>query len=125
MKLGRLENYGQLVTYPNFSAPPTDNVKIRQAIQAAMDMEEIMEAATDGAYKLNHALQFPGGNYYSDVAKDLYNQKNRDKAKRLLAEGGYKNEKVVLLTNREYMYMYNAAVVMQQQLQSAGINAEP
>jgi len=124
IRLGRMEAYGQLVTYPNFSFPPTDNPKVRQAVLAALNMEEIMEAATDGAYKLNHALQFPGGNYYSDVAKELYNQHDAEKAKRLLAEGGYKGEKVVLLTNREYAMHYNASVMMQEQLKRAGINAE-
>ena len=124
VKLGRLENFWLHITYPNFSQPPTDNVKVRQAIQAAMDMEEIMEASSDGAYKLSHALQFPGSNYYSDAGKELYNQKNKDKARRLLQEGGYKGEKVVLLTNREYTNMYNASVVMQEQLKAVGINAE-
>ena len=39
IRLGRMESYGQLVTYPNFSFPPTDNPKIRQAILAALNME--------------------------------------------------------------------------------------
>jgi len=112
------------VTYPNFSFPPTDNPKVRQAIQAALDMEELMEGASDGAYKLHHALQFNGSAYYSDVGKELYNQRNKDKAKRLLQEGGYKGEKVILLTNREYQSMYNTSVVMAEQLKAVGINAE-
>ena len=122
--MAKLDNFAELITYPNFSFPPTDNPKIRQAIQAALNMEEIMEAATDGAFRLNHALQFPGSNYYSDVAKDLYNQRNADKAKRLLQEGGYQGEKVILLTNREYSSMYNASVLMHEQLKAVGINAE-
>ena len=120
----RMESFAQLMTYPNFSFPPTDNLKFRQAVQAALNMEEIMEAATDGAYKLNHALQFPGGNYYSDVAKELYNQRNADKAKRLLQEAGYKGEKLILLTNREYILHYNSSVVMNEQLKAVGINSE-
>ncbi len=124
LKMVRLDSFWLHVTYPNFSFPPTDNPKVRQAIQAALDMEELMEAASDGAYKLHHALQFNGSAYYSDVGKELYNQKNKDKAKRLLQEGGYKGEKVILLTNREYQSMYNTSVVMAEQLKAVGINAE-
>ncbi|MFN8927280.1 MAG: ABC transporter substrate-binding protein, partial [Rhodospirillales bacterium] len=46
IRLTRLETFTMNVTYPNWSAPPTDNPKVRQAILAAMDFEEIMEAAS-------------------------------------------------------------------------------
>ena len=124
IRQANLNSFWLHVTYPNFSFPPTDNVKFRQAVQAAMDMEEIMEAASDGNYKLHHALQFNGSAYYSDVGKELYNQKNKDKARKLLQEAGYKGEKVTLLTNREYQSMYNTSVVMAEQLKAVGINAE-
>jgi peptide/nickel transport system substrate-binding protein len=124
IRLSRLENFWLHVSYPNFSAPPTDNLKVRQAIQAALDFQEIMEASSDGAYRMNPSFQFPGSAYYTEVGKELYNQKDRDKARRLLQEAGYKGEKVTLLTNREYSSMYNAALVMSQQLKAVGINAE-
>jgi peptide/nickel transport system substrate-binding protein len=124
IKLSRLENFWLHITYPNFSAPPTDNLKVRQAIQAALDAQEIMEASSDGAYSMNPSLQFPGSAYYTEIGKELYNQKNRDKARRLLQEAGYKGEKVTLLTNRDYASLYNAALVMSQQLKAVGINAE-
>jgi peptide/nickel transport system substrate-binding protein len=124
IRILRLENYQINVTYPNFSLPPTNNLKVRQAIQAALDMNEIMDAASDGDYKLNPSLQFPGTTYYSDAGKETYNQHDLAKAKRLLAEGGYKGEKVTLMTTHEYPYMYNAAVVMAQELKAVGINAE-
>ncbi|MBL8701111.1 MAG: ABC transporter substrate-binding protein [Alphaproteobacteria bacterium] len=124
IKLVRLDSFWLHVTYPNFSFPPTDNPKVRQAVQAALDMEELMEAASDGAFKLHHALQFNGSAYYSDVGKELYNQKNKEKAKRLLQEAGYKGEKMILMTNRDYKSMYDTAVVMAEQLKAVGINAE-
>jgi peptide/nickel transport system substrate-binding protein len=112
------------LSYPNLSFPPTDNLKFRQAVQAALDMEEILEASNDGSYKVHHGLQFPASPYYTDVGKEHYNQKNKDKAKHLLQEAGYKGEKVVLLTNRDYTFMYNASLVMAEQLKAVGINAE-
>ena len=119
-----LENWWVHITSANLSQPPTDNVKVRQAIQAVLDMDEIMEASTDGNYKLNVGFQYPHQASYTDAGKETYNQKNAAKAKALLAEAGYKGEPVVLLTNKDYPSMYNAALVMSQQMQAVGIKAE-
>ncbi|MFN8925390.1 MAG: ABC transporter substrate-binding protein, partial [Rhodospirillales bacterium] len=72
----------------------------------------------------NMGFQFPGMNYYSEAGKQFLNQKNPAKARQLLQEAGYKGEKVVLMTNREFPYMYNTSLVMAEQLKAAGINAE-
>lgn len=119
-----LQNFWVQIAIPNLSLAPTDNLKVRQAIQAALDMEEVMEAATDGAYRLNVGLQYPGQPFYTEAGKETYNQKNIDKAKKLLAEGGYKGEKLILLTNKDYANMYTAALVMSEQLKAIGINVE-
>jgi peptide/nickel transport system substrate-binding protein len=124
LRLQKVDSFWLHVTYPNQSFPPTDNVKVRQAIMAALDMEEIMEAASDGAYKLNPSLQFPGQTYYTEAGAQHYNQKSPARARQLLQEGGYKGEPVILLTNREFATMYNASLVMAEQLKAAGINAE-
>ncbi len=124
IELVRLENFALNVAYPNWSAPPTDNLQVRQAILAALDMEEIMEAATDGAFKLNPSFQFPDTGYYSTAGEEFYNQHDLEKAKALLAESGYNNEPIVLLTNQQFPNMYNSALVMAAQLQAAGMNAE-
>ena len=108
----------------NVSAPPTDNVLFRRAIQAALDMDEIMDAATGGEYSLNAGFQYPNQPAYSEAGKDTYNIKDPERAKALLTGSGYGGETVVLLTNKDDPPMYNAALVAQQQLQAIGINAE-
>ena len=119
-----LQNFWVQIATPNLSFPPTDNVKVRQAIQAALDMEEIMEAATDGAFRLNIGFQYPGQAFYTEAGKATYNQKDAAKAKRLLQEGGYKGEKLILMTNKDYSNMYTAALVMSEQLKAVGMNVE-
>lgn len=119
-----LENWWVHIAAANTSQPPTDNAKFRQAVMAVMDMDEVMEAATDGNYKLNVGFQYPHQASYTDAGKETYNQKNAAKARALLAEAGYKGEPVVLLTNKDFPSMYNAALVMSQQLQAVGIKAE-
>jgi peptide/nickel transport system substrate-binding protein len=124
ISLLKLENFWLNVMFGNWSTPPTNNIKFRQAVLAALDFDEIMEAASDGEYKHNPSFQYPGTNYYTEVGKELLDQHNPDKAKKLLAEAGYKGEKVVLMTNKDYPSLYNTGLVVAQQLKSAGINAE-
>jgi peptide/nickel transport system substrate-binding protein len=124
VEIVQLRNWGMNIGYPNFSAPPTDNVLVRQAMVAAMNMEEIMDAATDGSYQLNGALQFPGQAYFSEAGTEFYNQNDPDRARALLAEAGYDGTPIVLLTNQQFPFMYNTALVMAEQLKAAGMNAE-
>jgi peptide/nickel transport system substrate-binding protein len=112
------------VFYPNHSAPPTDNPLVRQAMLAALDFDEIMEAATEGNYKLNMGFQFPGQLYYTEEGRELLNQANPARAKALLAEARYDGTPIVLLTNRQFPVMYNTSLVMAEQLKAAGMNAE-
>ncbi len=109
---------------PNVSNPPTDKLLVRQAIQAALDMDEIMAAASDGKYELNAGFQYPGQPDYTDAGADTYNLHNSDLAKKYLSDAGYQGEPVVLVTDRDYPPMYNSALVVQQELQAVGVNAQ-
>jgi len=119
-----LRNWWIQITTPNTSTPPTDNLTFRRAVQAALDMDEIMDAASDGNYALNVGFQYPNQPDYTDAGKETYNIKDPALAKQLLVESGYGGEPVILLTDKDYPPMYNSALVMQQQLQAVGINAQ-
>jgi peptide/nickel transport system substrate-binding protein len=124
IKLSSLGTFWLQVAIPNFLAPPTNNLQFRQAMLAALDFDEIMEAASEGQYKPSTGFQYPGQPYYSDAGKELLNQHNQAKAKDLLKQAGYKGEPVILLTNREFPVMYNTSLVMAEQLKAVGINAQ-
>ena len=124
VKLLPLLNWWIQIAVPNTSQPPTDNVKVRQAIMAALNADEIMDAATDNNYRLNYGFAYPNQPDYVTAGKDTYNQKDPAKAKKLLADAGYKGEPIVLLTNKDYAPMYNSALVVQEQLKEIGVNAE-
>ena len=119
-----LNNWWIQIANPNTSAAPTDNLLVRKAIQAALDMDEIMDAASDGNYKLNVGFQYPNQPSYTDAGKETYNLHNAELAKKYLTQAGYAGEPVILLTNKDYPPMYNSALVMQQLLQAVGINAQ-
>jgi peptide/nickel transport system substrate-binding protein len=122
--LAPLENWWIHIMTPNISEPPTDKLEVRKAIQAALDMDEIMDASTDGAYKLNIGFQYPGRKAYTEAGKETYNIKNAELAKKYLKEAGYKGEPVVLLTNKDYTSMYNAALVVSEQLKAVGMTVK-
>ncbi|GAC1347660.1 MAG: ABC transporter substrate-binding protein [Acetobacteraceae bacterium] len=124
VRLLPLVNWWIQIALGNASNPPTDDVRVRQAIQAVLDMDEIMDAATDGNYKLNYGFAYPNQPDYVTTGEKTYNQKDPAKAKRLLTDAGYKGQPIVLLTNKDYSSMYNAALVVQEQLKAVGINAE-
>ncbi|HTJ98759.1 MAG TPA: ABC transporter substrate-binding protein [Bordetella sp.] len=109
----------------NAGAPPTDNLKVRQAIQAALDDEEIMAISTDGLYRMTHGWQHPGTPYYAgDVGKSLYNQHNLDLAKKLLKESGYKGEEITFIADNGFKNHNDTAVIATQQLQAIGMNVK-
>ena len=60
IRLVKITFYWLNIAFPNWSAPPTDKLAFRQAVQAALDFDEIMDAASDGAFSPVKALQIPG-----------------------------------------------------------------
>ncbi len=118
-----LPNWWIQIAYPNLSQPPTDKLAFRKAVMATLNMDDIMAAATDGNYRLNVGFQYPGQPTYTDAGKDTYDRHDPALGRKYLAEAGYKGEPVVLLTNKDYTSMYNAALVMAEQLKAIGINA--
>ncbi|AZU64407.1 ABC transporter substrate-binding protein [Neobacillus mesonae] len=103
------------------------DVKARQAVNAALDEEEILMAAfaNENFYELEHGLMIKDQvDWYSEAGKDQYNQKDTEKAKQLLKEAGYKDQEIVILASRDYEDHYNAAVVVQQQLQKLGMKVK-
>jgi peptide/nickel transport system substrate-binding protein len=100
---------------------------MRQAANAALNMEEILRAAFADPefYRLNGAIAADESSaWYTDAGLANYNVHNPDRARQLLAEAGYAGEPVRILTTREYADHYNSAVVVEAQLRAVGINAE-
>jgi len=115
--------YGWITAVPNHKDGLMVSKKIRQAFQAALDMEPIMGAAMGNKdfYRLDGGLFFPEQvAFYSTSGLAAYNQRDKDKARRLLKEAGYAGQPVRWITTREYEWMYKTALVAKQQLETAG-----
>jgi len=95
---------------------------LRQAVQAALDMEPIMIAAFGHKdfYRLGPALFFSEQPWHSQAGAPLYNQRDRERAKRLMKEAGYTGQTVRWISTREYEFMYKSSLVAKQQLEALG-----
>ena len=72
--------------------------------------------------ELNHSLFFENQKWYSDVGSEWYNQNDDERAKQLMAEAGYNGEELVWVVTQDYQWMYDVAVVVQQQAEEVGFN---
>jgi len=105
----------------NWRSPLMGDVKIRQAFQAALDHEQILQASEgEGFYRLDAGIMLKETAWNSQAGAELYNQNDTEKAKQLLEEAGYDGTPLRFMTTQEYLYYYNASVVAKQQLEAAG-----
>jgi peptide/nickel transport system substrate-binding protein len=113
---------GWAVAVINHKAGLMTNKKLRQAFQAALDMEPIMLAGFGARdfYRLDPALFFPEQAWHSTASASLYNQKDKAKARRLVQEAGYAKQPLRWITTKEYEFMYKNALVARQQLEEVG-----
>ena len=108
----------------NMNVPPSDNLKFREAVQVALNMEEIMGIGTEGLFQLDHGWQYHGTTYDAgDIGKEFYNQADTERAKALLKEAGYNGEEFSILTDSNIPTHNKSAVVIAEQLKAVGINA--
>ncbi|QRM31853.1 ABC transporter substrate-binding protein [Microvirga sp. VF16] len=102
--------------------PLLSNVKLRQAIAAALDTPQIANAVTEGLAKHNNSI-VPLSSSYHTAAHDEGYTYDPEAAQRLLKEAGYKGEPIVILTNKRYPQTFASSVLIQAMLQAVGINA--
>lgn len=101
------------------------DVKERKAVNAALDADKILMAAFSNKelYKLNYQYM-PHDFWVTEAGKQEYNQKDPEKAKRFLQEAGYNGQEIRLATTQDYPYVYNAAVVIKEQLEQVGMKVK-
>jgi peptide/nickel transport system substrate-binding protein len=120
--------YYWLVAVLNKKEGLMTNQKLRQAWQAAIDIEPIMKNVAGGRsefYRMDSSLAFVENTpWHTKIAGLPWNERSKDKAKRLLQEAGYKGEPIRFLTTQEYKWMYDFALLTKQQLEDAGFNID-
>jgi peptide/nickel transport system substrate-binding protein len=112
---------------PNFLQPPLNDVRIRQAMQYAIDEKQIQQAYNgdrSDLYKVCASLLYCGGPYTSDVNSTRSTTHDPAKAKALLKEAGYDGTPLVFLHATDQKWYDDVASVAIQQLRDAGFVIE-
>lgn len=134
IKLYPVEPYFIPQAYFNMARGPfSKSIDLRKAVLAAVDTEQMLQAATRG-YKDFYKVAC-GSLFYQDIQPDLYSKygceqglygkgSEFEKARELMKKAGYNGEKIVIITNTDYYYMYASALVLADQMGRAGFNTK-
>jgi peptide/nickel transport system substrate-binding protein len=109
--------------------PPFDNVKLRQALWSAIDQKEFMDAVagdqtdlvkqgTVGFFTLGSPMANTAGMEALTGPRDLA------KAKKLIAESGYKGEKITLMSPTDQPAILAVCQVVNSTFQKLGLNMD-
>jgi peptide/nickel transport system substrate-binding protein len=111
----------------NHLQPPFDNVKMRQAVLAVADQADFMTVYAGDTKNWKYCPSFftCGTPMASDAgAEALTGKRDFDKAKKLIAEAGYKGEKIVVLDAVDQPNPHAHALVAADLLKKLGLNVE-
>ena len=119
--------YGML--RPNHLLPPFNNVKARQALALMVDQREYAQAAYGGEQFWKDStpcmsLWICKGPFGFEAGGEPYKQQNIERAKQLLAESGYKGEKVTLIGASDIGFLNALTLVTASNLKKIGINVD-
>ena len=102
--------------------PLLSDIRIRQAIAHALDLNQIAQARTYGLAEANPSAVARSSTFFDDSFLD-WPAYDPAKAQALLQEAGYKGQPITIQTNKRYDGMYDNAVMIQAMLAAAGIDA--
>jgi peptide/nickel transport system substrate-binding protein len=115
-----------IVFRPNFLQPPFDNPKVRQVLQVALSQEDVLAASGVPQDQIRSclALFMCGGVFETTVGSESFVRPNIDRARTMLRESGYLNERIVLLHSTDVQAMDLPATVVASTLREVGFNVD-
>lgn len=118
-----LQNKVQLMALNN-EVEPFNDERVRQAINYAVNKEEIINTVSKGHGQQLESFLSPRMKFYYNENLQGY-ETNVEKAKELLAEAGYPNGfQMTITVPSNYQNHVDAAQIIKSQLEKAGIQAE-
>ncbi|MCC6703502.1 MAG: ABC transporter substrate-binding protein [Thermomicrobiales bacterium] len=114
------------VFFLNWQSPLFSNLALREAVQAAFDMEPMLlnGRGSQEFLRLDPGLMMQESPWYTDAGIERYNMKDPDLAKAKMEEAGYDGTPIRWMTTQEYSYMYGEAIVGAQQLEEVGFKVD-
>jgi len=111
----------------NHLLPPFDNVKMRQAVLAVTDQADFLAALAGDKqnWELCPSFFTCGGPMANDAGSAaLTGKRDFDKAKKLIAEAGYKGEKIVVLDAVDQPVSHSQALVVTDLMKKLDLNVD-
>ena len=117
------------VMRPNHLLPPFNNLKARQALAMMVDQREYAQAAYGGERFWKDStpcfsLWICGTPFGTTAGSEPFQKQNIEKAKQLLAEAGYKGEKITLIGASDIGFLKALTLVTAENLKKIGMNVD-
>lgn len=110
----------------DFQLPPFNDVRARQALALLFDQREMMDAVVGDMVPSSpcHAFTVCGGPLSTEVGSEPYRSPDLAKARALMAEAGYRGERLVMLSTPQLPVMAQMVQVVEQRLKQIGVNVD-
>jgi peptide/nickel transport system substrate-binding protein len=110
----------------NKAAAPFSDVRLRQAVEYASNLQELASAGVGNKafYTIDPSVFFPESSLHSEQGTEQYNKQDVAKAKELLAAAHYDGKPIRILTTKDYPEFYNGAVALASQLNAVGFKTD-
>ncbi|WP_232829498.1 ABC transporter substrate-binding protein [Tropicimonas sp. IMCC34043] len=121
-----LKPFGWPVFAINHKAGLLTDKTIRQALQAALPIDDMLFAAfgDDNFFLVDGPLYPEGWVWRNDTGVEYFNQNDQAKAAELLKQAGYDGTPLRILTSRQYEFHYKMAEVAKMALEAAGFTVQ-
>lgn len=124
MQLIVQRNNGKNLLYFQTRDKVLSNVAVRRAMAEALDLDQLVAAVSNGTGAANASMVSADSIFYSDVQKTKIPM-DLEKAKKNLADAGYKGEQITIIANkRGNVPSFPAAVIAQAMMQQVGLNVQ-
>ncbi|WP_375460257.1 ABC transporter substrate-binding protein [uncultured Enterovirga sp.] len=111
----------------NHLQPPFNNVKLRQALQVAINPKEVIDSlgyAPEMVYPDCLSVYMCGSRYETDAGTERFKKPDMARARELVKASGYKNEPVVVLHSSDSVLIDPITVVAIEHMKQLGLNVD-
>ncbi len=111
---------------PNHLHPPFSDVRARQALMALVEQPDYLRVAAGDAanWKACHAYMVCGSPMGSEAGTETYRRANRERARQLMQEAGYRGEPIVVLHPSDNAMLGAITLVTVQNLRAIGCTVD-
>lgn len=111
------------VIFLNWESEWTSNLALREAVQACLDHEALLQSAYGSAefYRLDPGLMMTQTRWHTDAGSDRYNMNDPELARAKVEESGYDGTPLRFMSTQEYGYMFATSTPAVQMMEEVGL----